>query len=536
MAKVQGTASLWSADPPAVWLGETVGRVLVERADATPEAPAAHWLSQDGELDTRTYVEVLSSSARVATAMRAAAGPGGRVAICAPNSLDWVIAFYAAARVGATCVPMNPAMGERELGEILSLTAPGLVLGAESYRGTALGDRLQDLVGRLPRPARYASLDAYVAEALGAVPDTVIADDPSLPLLVQYTSGTSGRPKGAVVTHSAAVNIAANFVRGWGHGPDDVLASPLPLHHVAGTIGGLLANLTVGASFAFLPAYQPAAVIRLIEASRATVLAAVPTMLYDLQRQPGFDARRISSLRVVLGGGAAVAESTVRDIEARFGVEFLVAYGQSESVGISQTCPGDPPDIKARTIGRPNPGREVKIADVFTSEPVPVGTVGEICQRSLQQMTHYLGMPEATAATIDEDGWLHTGDLGSMDDAGNITFRGRLRDVIIRGGENIYPEQVEAAYTDAPGLAAIAVVAGPDDRWGEIPVGVVVLAAGTRLDAGALEDHGQRFLAGFQVPRRWLVVDELPLTASGKVRKVELEARVREMLGDGPLP
>jgi fatty-acyl-CoA synthase len=536
MAKIEGAASLWIADPPAVWLDGTVGQVLVGRAGSSPDAPAVHWLSEDGALVTRTYGELLSSSASVATAMRTEAGAGGRVALCAPNSLDWVVAFYAAARAGATCVPVNPAMGERELGEILTLTSPDLVLGAELYRGTALGDRLRDLVGGLPRPARYAPLDAYVAEAIGAAPDTLVADDPSLPLLVQYTSGTSGRPKGAVVTHSAAVNIAANFVRGWAHGPDDVLASPLPLHHVAGTIGGLLANLTVGAAFAFLPAFEPAAVIRLIEASRGTVLAAVPTMLYDLQRQPGFDPRRLSSLRVVLGGGAAVPESTVRDIETMFGVEFLVAYGQSESVGISQTCPGDPPDIKARTIGRPNPGREVKIADALTAEPVPVGTVGEICQRSTQQMTHYLGMPEATAATIDDDGWLHTGDLGSMDDAGNITFRGRVRDVIIRGGENIYPEQVEAAYTDAPGLAAIAVVAGPDERWGEIPVGVVVLTPGTRLDERALEDHGRRSLAGFQVPRRWLVVDELPLTSSGKVRKVELEVRVREMLADGPTP
>ena len=150
-------------------------------------------------------------------------------------------------------------------------------------------------------------------------------------------------------------------------------------------------------------------------------------------------------------------------------------------------------------------------------------------------MTHYLGMPEATAATIDADGWLHTGDLGSMDDAGNITFRGRLRDVIIRGGENVYPDQVEAAYTDAPGLAAIAVVAGPDERWGEVPVGVVVLAAGAHLDERALEEHGRRRLAAFQVPRRWVVVDELPLTASGKVRKVELEAHIRDLLADdGP--
>ena len=167
----------------------------------------------------------------------------------------------------------------------------------------------------------------------------------------------------------------------------------------------------------------------------------------------------------------------------------------------------------------------MKIADTETSEPVPVGVVGEICQRSTQQMTHYLGMPEETAATIDGDGWLHTGDLGSMDDAGNITFRGRVRDVIIRGGENIYPDQVEAAYTDVPELVAIAVVAAPDERWGEVPVGVVVLAAGASLDAGALEVHGRRRLAGFQVPRRWLAVDELPLTASGKVRKAELEHR-----------
>ena len=532
MGKVEGTASLWTADPPAVSLDETVGQLLARQAAAAPDAPALHWLADDDALVTWTYRDLHTRTAKLAHSIRAAIAPGGRVAVCAPNSLDWVVAFYAAAQVGATFVPVNPAMGAFELEQILTLTAPDLVLGTESYRGIALGDRLGAIVDRLDRPVRLAPLAAFVAGGLAHVPDTDVAGDSSAPVLVQYTSGTSGRPKGAVITQAAAVNIAANFVHGWGHGPDDVLAGPLPLHHVAGTIGGLIANLTVGASFAFLPAYEPTAVIRLLEATGATVLAAVPTMLFDLQRQPGFDPRRLSTLRVVLGGAAAVPESTVRDIEATFGVEFLVAYGQTESVGIAQTAPGDPPDVKARTIGRPNPGREVKIADPETSEPVPVGTVGEICQRSSQQMTHYLDMPEATAATIDDDGWLHTGDLGSMDDAGNITFRGRVRDVIIRGGENIYPEQIENAYADAPGIAAIAVVGGPDERWGEVPVGVVVLVPGARLDERALEDHGRQRLAGFQVPRSWVVVDELPLTASGKVRKVELEGSVRELLAN----
>src|SRR5262249_32284203 len=159
--------------------------------------------------------------------------------------------------------------------------------------------------------ARLKTLSAFVAAAQAEPEDTEVADDPSQPVLIQYTSGTSGRPKGAVITHAAAVNIAANFVHGWGHGPNDVLVGPLPLHHVAGTIGGLLANLTVGASYAFVPAFEPRAVIRLVEATNATVLAGVPTMLYDLQRQPEFDPRRLSSLRIVLGGGAAVPESTV---------------------------------------------------------------------------------------------------------------------------------------------------------------------------------------------------------------------------------
>jgi fatty-acyl-CoA synthase len=534
VGKLDGPTSYWAADRPAVWFDETVGRLLARQVAATPDAPAIHWLNDDGTLVTWTYRDLWSRAARVAAAMRACVEPKPRIAVCAPNSLDWVAAFYAAAQVGATYVPVNPAVGKLELEQILSLTAPGLVLGAESFRGVALGDRLRGVVDRLSGPIHLAPLAAFVAEAQTLAPDDVIADDLTSPVLVQYTSGTSGRPKGAVITHAVAVNIAANFVHGWGHGPDDVLAGPLPLHHVAGTIGGLLANLTVGASYASLPAYEPRAVIRLVEATNATVLAAVPTMLFDLQRQPGFDPRRLSSLRVILGGGAAVPESTVRDIEATFGVEFLVAYGQSESVGIAQTAPGDPADVKASTIGRPNPGREVKIADPETGEPVPVGIVGEICQRSSQQMSHYLAMPDATAATIDADGWLHTGDLGSMDDLGYITFCGRLRDVIIRGGENIYPDQVEAAYADAVDVVAVAVVAGRDARWGEVPVGVVVLAPDAQLDAPALEAHGRRRLAGFQVPRRWIVVGELPLTASGKVRKVELERQVHELLDREP--
>jgi fatty-acyl-CoA synthase len=529
VGKVAGAASHWTADPPAVWLDETVGQLLVRQTEATPDAAAVHWLGDDG-LVTWSYGDLDSHSARVAGALRAAVRPEACVAVCAPNSLEWVTSFFATARTGATFVPVNPAMGEREVTQILELTCPDLVLGVDAFRGIDVGTRLRDIVRGLRHRAQMAPLTTFVADALADSPDPTLADDVTQPLLVQYTSGTSGQPKGAVITHGATVNIAANFVHGWGHGPDDVLVGPLPLHHVAGTIGGLVANLSVGASYATLPAFEPTAVIRLLEETQATVLAAVPTMLFDLQRQPAFDPRGLTSLRIVLGGGAAVPESTVREIEATFGVEFLVAYGQSESVGIAQTHPGDPSDVKARTIGRPNPGREVKIADPDTSDPVPVGTVGEICQRSNQQMTHYLGMPDATAKTIDAGGWLHTGDLGEMDDAGNITFRGRLRDVIIRGGENIYPDHVEAAYRDLPGLLAIAVVAGADDRWGEVPVGVVVLAAGVSLDAAALEDHGRRHLAAFQVPRRWVAVDELPLTASGKVRKVELERELSSLL------
>ena len=428
---------------------------------------------------------------------------------------------------------VNPAMGEHELEQILASPHPISCSAQSRSAGSLLGDRLQTIVDRLPHPARSRRWTRSSPTPSPRCPTPTSPTTVSCPVLVQYTSGTSGRPKGAVITHAAAVNIAANFVHGWGHGPDDVLAGPLPLHHVAGTIGGLLANLTVGASFAFLPAYEPTAVIRLVEATDATVLAAVPTMLYDLQRQPGstrIGSRRSVSSSVVAPPCPSPPCATSRRRSASSSSSPTGRASRSASRRRSRAIL--PTSRRARSDDR-IPGREVKIADPETSEPVPVGhRRARSASARRQQMTHYLGMPEATAATIDADGWLHTGDLGSMDDAGNITFRGRAR--------RDHPRRREHLPRSGRGRVHRRARARRDRRrrprrtsaGARCPVGVVVLAGGAPLDERALEDHGRRASPVPGAAATGSSVDELPLTASGKVRKVELELLVRQLLDD----
>jgi fatty-acyl-CoA synthase len=249
--------------------------------------------------------------------------------------------------------------------------------------------------------------------------------------------------------------------------------------------------------------------------------------LFDLLDRPGFIPQEVPHLHTVVGGGAFVPPDTIRRVEEQFGVQCIVSYGQSESPAMLQTQRDDAADIKAGSLGRPLPGRDVRIA-LADGTTAADGVVGEICTRSKMAMLGYIGQPEATAEVIDGAGWLHTGDLGEMDANGYITFHGRARDVIIRGGENIYPDEVEHAMLDHPSVSAVAVVGAPDERWGEVPVGFVLPAPACDIDGEDLTTFGRRRLAPFKVPKRWVAVTSFPLTSSGKVRRVELRERLSD--------
>ena len=347
---------------------------------------------------------------------------------------------------------------------------------------------------------------------------------------IQYTSGTTGFPKGALLHHRGLVTNARFFTRRLGARPGDALLNPMPLFHTAGCGLCTLGPLTTGAAQILLPAFDPAHMLALIEEEQVTLTGGPPTMLVALLEHPDLARRNLSSVRALNTGAAPVLPELVQRTEATFGVPLTVAFSQTEaSPSITMTRPEDPPEVRATTVGRPLPQTELKIVDPASGATVLPGTIGEICARGYLVMHGYFDNPEATAAAIDAQGWLHTGDLGRLDAAGYCRVEGRLKDMIIRGGENIYPREIEAVLFAHPTVSDVAVVGIPDDRWGEVVAAFVRPAPGQTPSAEDLFAYCRMHLAAYKTPRHWRFVEQFPQTPSGKIQKFILrEQFIRE--------
>jgi fatty-acyl-CoA synthase len=494
-----------------------VGSILEERARARGDQTALVW-ADGGGLRAMSYGELHDRAVDLAKRLAKLVGRSP-IAVAAAASVDWLTLEYAAALAGTPLVPVNPALTDAEVQHILGTSGARAVVADPTYRGAPL-------LARLPH-----------AHPLDRWRDLPPSRDPLPPVgaddafLVQFTSGTTGRPKGAVLSHRAAYNCARLSFEAMGGQEDDIWLNVMPMHHVGGSVSVALSVLSAGATLVVVPAFDPGTVLELLERTRATIIGTVPTMQLALLEHPKFPITDLGALRIVQSGGSVVPTALIRRTEASFGATVVNAYGQSESPNAVQTSPHDDDRTKAETIGRPNPRREVRIvrADGTTAT---AGTPGELWMRSPLVMDGYVGVePEMVAQTLDADGWLHTGDICSMDERGVLAVLGRVRDVIIRGGENIYPAEVEGVLLRHPAIADIAVVGVADERWGEVPVACYRLASGASAGRQELERFGREHLASFKVPRRWVAMASLPLTASGKVKKHELRA----MLGSpGP--
>jgi fatty-acyl-CoA synthase len=462
----------------------------------------------------------------VAAGLLADASPGERVAVWAPNSTEWIVVEFAVARAGLVLVPVNPALTDGEAADLIARSGSVVVLAVPDFRGRDLLGAARGLVDRLPRLRRVLALPDLLGEFSGdgsALPDV----DPDAPFLVQYTSGTTGRPKGAVLTQRAAYNVGALSVPVMGLPDGTVWLNPLPMHHVAASVAVLMSGLAVGGTIV-LAAFDPALMLDLAERCRVTAVGVVPVVLTALLDHPDTPSRDLSALEVIWIGGSTVAPSLIRRAETALGARVVNSYGQSESPAATSTRPDDSDEVKALTIGRPGLHREARIVRVGTSETAAHGESGELLLRSPVNMTGYDGDPEQTADVLDADGWLHTGDLCSMTADGVLTIRGRLKDVIIRGGENVYPAEVEEVLLRHPAVAEVAVLGSPDERWGEQIAAVVRFRPARRVDWGELAAHARSGLAGFKVPRLWREVDAFPTTASGKVQKFRLAEELAE--------
>jgi acyl-CoA synthetase (AMP-forming)/AMP-acid ligase II len=516
------TLAYWPADTSVALVDLTVGDALRDAAARAPQTTALVEGAVDPARRRRwSYIELLEASERAARALLGRFAPGERVAVWANNIPEWVTLELAAALAGITIVTVNPALRLRELAYVLGRSrADGIFLISE-FRASRMAELVEQVRGDLPalrEVVLFAGWEAFCAEA---APDRALpVVSPHAAAQIQYTSGTTGFPKGAVLHHRGIVNNARLYTARLGVGPGNIQLSAMPLFHTAGCVMAVLGAIVTRGTLILPPYFDPALMLGLIAAERPDTLAGVPTMLIGMLDHPGFATTDTSSVRRLYTGGAVVPPQLVGRIEAAFGAPMSIVFAQTEaSPVITQTSPQDTAEDRAHTLGRPLPQTEVKIADPASGQTVAPGAVGELCTRGYHVMTGYFQDPEMTAATIDADGWLRTGDLASMDERGYCTIAGRLKDMIIRGGENIYPREIEQVLFAHPAVADAAVVGVPDPKWGEQVAAFVRPALGQTPDPGELSAYCREHLAAHKTPRYWTVLDEFPLTPSGKVQK-----------------
>lgn len=500
-----------------------VGDLLRRAAAATPGAPALIvGAAEAGDERRWTFAQLLADAERVAWWLLARVRPGEHVAIWAPNMAEWVLVEWGAALAGVVLVAINPALGEREGGYILRHSRAALLLYAGVHRDNDLAGHVRALAPSLEHlrdAVRLERLRELVADPPSAQLPDVTPDEPAQ---LQYTSGTTGAPKGVLLTHRTVVNVAHLCVREGGVPEAGVFVNPLPMFHTAGCVVCTLGPASLGGVQILIEAFDPGLALALIERHRAAAIGTVPTVLLALLHHPDLAHRDLSALRVALSGGAMVPAPVVRQFEERTGAAVIVLYGQTE-VGstVCQTRPRDTPEDKAGTIGTPQPHMELKAADPAAGKPTPIGVCGELCTRGYQNMICYFADPEATARAVDAEGWLHSGDLGAMDERGYFRVTGRLKELIIRGGENVSPVEVEDVLYAHPDVHEAAVIGVPDERWGERVV-AVVRCASPAPEATALAEHCAAVLARHKRPTLWFHASALPMTASGKVQKFRL--------------
>ncbi len=512
--------SVGPATPPVRDL--TLGGVL---ADATVAAPDGMALIASESGESWTYRELHDVSANGAAVLAGRFEPGERVAIWAHNLPEWVIAEFACAMAGLVIVTVNPAFTAGEAQYVLAQSGAAAVLTIGEYRGRPLLEVAEGLRAECPRLREVIDLHEFGAAArMASAVDVHLPEvRPTDAVMIQYTSGTTGRPKGAVLNHRGLANNGQHTMALMGVGRGDVSLTVMPLFHTAGSVLCVLGAVTNQATQILVPAFEPGHVLDAVEKHGVNALLGVPTMLIALLEHPSYPSRDLSCVRVVGSGGSPVPARLVEWLEQELGADFIIVMGQTEASPVSaMTRPDDLLDDKANTIGTAMPGIELKIVDPTTGRTVAPGVTGEYCTRGYHVMDGYFGRPEQTAEAIDAEGWLHSGDLCSMDERGYCRVEGRLKDMIIRGGENIYPREIEDCLFEHPAVSESAIVGLPDDRWGETVAAFVRAAPGHRLNRADLQAWVRDRMAAHKTPVHWFEVDAFPLTGSGKIQKFKL--------------
>ena len=505
---------------------QTLPGVLARAADRFGEALAI----EDGELrlsfrSLAVRVEAVAA-AFIATGIR----PGERVAIWGPNAASWIVAALGAQSAGAAIVPLNTRLKGREAGDILRRSGARVLCHSGRFLGIDFPQLLRDeclpALGsllELDSPQWDGFLAAATAANLAEVPRRIAELSARDLADVMYTSGTTGQPKGVMSSHGQNVRVFSAWSGLVGLGPQDRYLIVNPFFHAFGYKAGWLACLLTGATILPMAVFDAAEVIRRIAADRITVLPGPPTLFQSMLAHPALDRGSTATLRLAVTGAASVPVSLIERMRDELGFRTIVTgYGLTESTGTVSMCrPGDDPQTIAHSCGTPLPGTEVRVVDDAGRE-VPRGSEGEIRVRGYNVMQGYLDDPAATAAAIDAEGWLHTGDIGTMDDRGYLRITDRKKDMFIVGGFNCYPAEIESLISGHPAVAQVAIIGVADERLGEVAAAYIVLRPGARLGIDEFIAWCRDNMANYKVPRRVHFVDTLPTTASGKVQRYAL--------------
>jgi fatty-acyl-CoA synthase len=520
-------------------LGDTIG----ENFDKT----VARFPGRDALVDIPagrrwTYAQLKADVDALALGLLAAGiGPGDRVGIWAPNCAEWTLTQYGCAKIGAILVNINPAYRTSELEFVLRQSGTRLLIAAQRLKTSDYAAMIEQVAPRVGTLRQVVLLgtpewDALLAEGRAGDPAALDAIDLGAddPINIQYTSGTTGFPKGATLSHHNILNNGF-FVGELCHYTEaDRICIPVPFYHCFGMVMGNLAATSHGAAMVIpAPSFDPVATLRAVEAEGCTSLYGVPTMFIAALAVPEFADFSLASLRTGIMAGSPCPVEVMKQVIDRMGMtEVSICYGMTETSPVSiQTRSDDSLERRVATVGRVGPHLEVKVIDPASGKTVPHGVPGELCTRGYSVMLGYWNEPGKTAEVLDAARWMHTGDIAVMDGDGYLSITGRIKDMVIRGGENVYPREVEEFLYTHPDILDAQVIGVPDAKYGEELMAWIRMRPGTEpLTAPAVREFAAGKLAHYKIPRYVHIVDEFPMTVTGKVRKVEMREKSAGLL------
>ncbi|MGD7052301.1 MULTISPECIES: AMP-binding protein [Bacillaceae] len=529
---------------------KTIGQLLDETVSRYPDKEAVVYVETGLRYSYQEFQQICNQVAK--GLMNLGIKKGDHIAVWATNKPEWLIIQYASAKIGAVLVTVNTSYQSKELEYLLRQSESTTLLLMDNFKGVSYLDMLQELCPelassvpgelastRLPKLKNVIYMGSESHPGMFTWDDLLnnsftIADDELMArqnstnyedvINMQYTSGTTGFPKGVMLTHSNIINNAINVAECQKLTSEDKICIPVPFFHCFGCVMGTLAAVAKGATMVPLVMFDPLLVLKAVEQEKCTALYGVPTMFIAELNHPDFEKYDLSSLRTgIMAGSPCPTEIMKRVVHDMGAKEITIAYGQTEaSPVITQTRPYDSIERRVSTVGSALDNVDVKIIDPATGEHVPNGVQGELCTRGYLVMKGYYNMKDQTKDAIDSEGWLHTGDLATMDDDGYVVITGRLKDMIIRGGENIYPREIEEFLYSHPKIFDVQIVGVPDEKFGEQVAAFIKVKPGESLNSQEVKDYCTGKISKYKIPYYVEIVDEYPMTASGKIQKFKL--------------